>query len=110
MIVFTRAASSNTHLLSKAVRTTVTTLIPRDNLPNVSGSVAARLQQCPFMGATTVTTRFDTRGHNGVQHHGETHVYVTVVQTAHRLTRDRGMIGYHRHRQANGLYQVARRA
>ncbi|EFT65473.1 hypothetical protein HMPREF9582_02435, partial [Cutibacterium acnes HL060PA1] len=50
MIVFTRAASSNTHLLSKAVRTTVTTLIPRDNLPNVSGSVAARLQQCPFMG------------------------------------------------------------
>ncbi|EFT24990.1 hypothetical protein HMPREF9577_02404 [Cutibacterium acnes HL110PA3] len=32
------------------MRTTVTTLIPRDNLPNVSGSVAARLQQCPFMG------------------------------------------------------------
>ena len=45
-----------------------------------------------------MTTRLDTRGHNDVQHHVETHVYVTASQTAHRLTRDRGMIGYPRHR------------
>jgi len=53
-----------------------------------------------------VTMHLDTRGHNDVQHHVEIHVYVAVVQTVHRLTRDRGMISYHRRKQASALYQA----